>query len=62
MTRLEKVEARLGGGQPLRSENTEARGKRTVVCHNCQREGHYARGCALPPKSHAAAYRTVLAS
>ena len=51
MTRLEKLEARMGSGQPQRSENAESRTRRPVVCHNCQREGHYARGCALPAVS-----------
>jgi hypothetical protein len=25
------------------------RGRGTVVCHNCQQPGHYARKCLLPP-------------
>ena len=46
MARLEKLEAQ---GQPTPIWNSEPRAKRPVVCHNCKQEGHYARGCAVPP-------------
>ena len=48
MTRLERLEARLVKEPQPRVSGAERRGKKPVVCHNCQQEGHYARGCAAP--------------
>jgi hypothetical protein len=35
-----------GGGQ---ERGGFGRGRGLVVCHNCQKMGHYARECLLPP-------------
>lgn len=51
VVRLEKLETRASEGRPVPGPvgNPKPSGKRPVVCHNCQQEGHYTRGCALPP-------------
>ena len=51
MVRLKKLETRVSEGQPVPGSigNPKPSGKRPVVCHNYLQEGHYARGCALPP-------------